>query len=66
MSKYSEWYDSLPEHTKEYLKRQPIWHDRDLYKAAAVGAAIGFVVGLLVGYEWAWRPVIQTFKPLIG
>ena len=66
MSKLSDWYDSLPEHTKEYLKRQPVWNDRDLYKAAVIGAVIGFVVGIIVGYEWAWRPVIQTFKPLIG
>jgi len=51
---------------QEYLKKQPIWHDKDLYKAMAIGAVIGFVVGVVVGYEWAWRPVVQTFKPLTG
>ena len=66
MSKYQQWWDSLSPHTKEYLKRQPIWHDRDLYIAIAIGAVVGFVVGLVVGYEWAWRPVEQTFRPLIG
>lgn len=66
MSKLSEWYDSLPEHTKEYLKRQPIWTDRDLYKSIAIGAVVGFVIGFIVGYEAAWKPVIQTFRPLLG
>jgi ElaB/YqjD/DUF883 family membrane-anchored ribosome-binding protein len=66
VSKLSEWYDSLPEHTKQYLNRQPIWHDSDLYKSLAIGAVVGFIVGFLVGYEVAWEPVIRTFRPLIG
>lgn len=66
MNKYDTWYNNLPDHTKEWLKKQPIWHDKDLYKALAIGAVVGFVVGLIVGYEWAWRPVVQTFRPLIG
>ena len=47
MSKLQGWYDSLPEHTKTYLKNQPIWHDSDMLKAAAVGAFVGFLIGLL-------------------
>jgi hypothetical protein len=47
MNKWTAWYDSLPEHTKQYLKTQPIWHDIDLAKAAAVGAVVGFLIGLL-------------------
>jgi hypothetical protein len=35
-------------------------------KAALVGIAIGFVIGVIVGYDWAWRPVVNTFKPLVG
>ena len=66
MSKLSDWYDSLPEHTKEYLKRQPIWTDKDLYKSLAIGAVVGFIIGFLVGFEAGWRPMIQTFRPLIG
>lgn len=65
-SKYQVWWDSLPTHTKEYLKKQPIWHDKDLYKFGAICAVIGFAVGFLFGYEWAWKPVVQTFKPLVG
>jgi hypothetical protein len=43
-----------------------IWHDRDLFRAGLVGVAIGLVVGIVIGYEWAWRPVVNTFKPLVG
>ncbi len=66
MSKWQKWYDSLPAQTKTYLEKQPIWYDRDLYKAAAVGVVIGVVLGFLVGYEIAWKPAINTFRPLIG
>jgi F0F1-type ATP synthase assembly protein I len=48
MDRWSEWYDSLPQHTKELLKKQPLWHDRDLIKAAVVGAVIGFILGLTI------------------
>jgi hypothetical protein len=48
MDRWSEWYDTLPKHTKEHLKRQPLWHDRDLIKAAVIGAIIGFVLGLTI------------------
>ena len=61
-----DWWDRLDSHTKTCLKKQPIWHDSDMLKAAAVAGVIGFVVGIIVGYEWARRPVIQTFKPLVG
>jgi len=47
MDKWTNWFDSLPVHTQEYLKNQPIWHDSDLFKAAAVGAVVGFLIGLL-------------------
>jgi hypothetical protein len=46
MSKWTAWYDSLPEHTRIYLKSQPVWHDSDLAKAFAIGAVIGCLLGL--------------------
>ena len=47
MNKYQAWWDSLSPHTQEYLNSQPLWHDRDLFKAVAIGAIIGFVLGYI-------------------
>lgn len=46
MNKWTQWYDSLPHHTREYLKGQPVWHDRDMYKSFAFGIFIGVIIGL--------------------
>jgi hypothetical protein len=43
-----------------------IWNDYDLIKATLVGGAIGLVIGIVVGYELAWQPVVNIFRPLIG
>ena len=48
MSKFQTWYDSLPDHTKQYLKSQPIWHDRDMWKAAFLGFAVGLIIGAIL------------------
>ena len=45
-SKYQDWYDSLPESTKIYLKNQPLWYDRDMFKAFCVGVLCGILIGL--------------------
>ncbi len=47
-SKWDLWYDSLPSHTKEWLKKQPVWHDSDMFKAALFGAFIGFLIGICI------------------
>jgi len=46
MSKWAEWYDGLPNHTKQYLEDQPIWRDSDMWKAGLFGAFIGFIIGV--------------------
>lgn len=66
MNKYQQWWSSLHPQMRSYLKQQPIWHDRDLYKAVAVGSVIGFVLGVLVGFDWAQQPVTSTVRYLIG
>ena len=43
-----------------------IWNDFDMVKAVLYGIAIGFIVGVAIGYAWAWQPVVNTFRPLIG
>jgi hypothetical protein len=48
MDKWDKWYNSLPAHTREYLKNQPLWHDIDLVKAGLVGFVIGLIFGLTV------------------
>ena len=45
------WWDRLDPKTKEYLKKQPLWHDKDLYKAMATGILIGLVIGIIFGFE---------------
>ena len=47
-SKWEQWWDSLPEHTKTYIKNQPVWHDRDMVKIFLLGIAIGIIIGALV------------------
>ena len=48
MSKYQQWYDSLSEHTKTYLKNQPLWHDSDMWRAGIFGLVVGVVIGLAI------------------
>lgn len=47
-NKWEVWYDSLPKHTKEWLKNQPVWHDRDMFKAFAVGILVGLIIGVVL------------------
>ena len=46
MSKLSDWYDSLDANTKKYLDQQPLWHDRDLAKAAVFSFILGVILGI--------------------
>jgi hypothetical protein len=48
MSKWDTWYENLPEHTKQYLKSQPIWHDSDMWKAGMLGLIVGFILGAIL------------------
>jgi hypothetical protein len=48
MNKWTAWYNSLPEHSKQYLKSQPIWHDSDMWRAGMFGLVIGFILGVIV------------------
>jgi hypothetical protein len=34
----------MNQHTKDYINRQPLWHDRDLLVAFMVGFLIGMVI----------------------
>jgi len=44
-NKFDVWWNSLPTHTQEYLRHQPIWKHEEM-----VGGMIAaFVVGILIG-----------------
>lgn len=47
MGKWQKWYNSLPEHTKEYLKNQPVWHDKDVAFFCSVAMVVGFFFGYI-------------------
>ena len=42
------WLEQQPKHTQEWLKKQPVWHDADLFRFFAMGAFLGFLIGLIV------------------
>lgn len=46
-NKWEVWWNSLPAHTKEYLKSQPIWHDRDVVKFVSIALVVGFFFGYI-------------------
>lgn len=48
MSKWAEWYDSLPAHTKQCLDKQAIWNGMDLTKAFLVGMVIGAFLSMVL------------------
>lgn len=47
-SDLDKWYDSLPVHTKEWLKKQPVWYDIDMFNAFAIGTVVGLLIGLIL------------------
>lgn len=47
MNNWDKWYNSLPEHTKQYLKSQPLWHDKDVALFCSIAMAIGFFFGYI-------------------
>lgn len=50
-TKWDEWREKQDPKLLAYLDRQPIWHDKDLYKAVAIGIVIGICIGFVWGYE---------------
>lgn len=46
-NKWEAWWNSLSPQMQQYLKSQPVWHDRDMYKAGILGFTIGLLVGMM-------------------
>jgi hypothetical protein len=47
-------------------KKLYVYSDRDLLKFVGIAFGLGVLVGIGIGYEWAWKPVVDCFRPLIG
>ena len=45
-NKWETWRNKLSPSTKDYLDKQPIWDDKDLYQAMACSFILGILVGL--------------------
>ena len=48
MNKWTAWYESLPDHTQQYLAQQAVWHDRDLVWVGILAFVTGVIVGIAV------------------
>jgi hypothetical protein len=48
MNKWAQWYDSLPQHTKEYLKGRATWTDADLAKFTVAAFILGVILGQVI------------------
>lgn len=48
MTEFDQWYNSLPKHTQEWLRKQPVWHDADMFKVFALGFLIGLCLGFIL------------------
>jgi hypothetical protein len=47
-SQAQRWIEMQPKHTQEWLKKQPLWHDKDMIKILILGMLIGFLIGIIV------------------
>jgi len=48
-SQAQRWLEMQPKYTQEWLKRQPLWHDKDLWLFFTFGSLAGLLVGFLLG-----------------
>ena len=48
-SQHQQWLESQPKWTREWIKRQAVWHDSDLWLFFAFGAGFGLIAGFLLG-----------------
>jgi len=48
-SQHQQWLESQPKWTQEWIKKQAVWHDSDLWLFFAFGAGFGLIAGFLLG-----------------
>ena len=42
------WLEKQPKHTQEWLKKQAVWHDADLFRFFIVGMLVGILIGIAI------------------
>jgi hypothetical protein len=45
---HQEWLEQQPKHTQEWLKKQAVWHDSDMFKAFSLGVLFGIIIGVVL------------------
>lgn len=51
---------------KNDFNKVALWYDSDMIKSAIFGAFVGFIIGVGVGYELGFKPVVTTIRYLVG
>lgn len=51
-SDFDLWFESQPKWTQEWMKKQAVWHDSDMYRMLGMGILIGFLIGFLFGFSF--------------
>ena len=46
-TKYDQWFESQPKWTQEWMKKQAVWNDADMFKAGFIGVFVGIILGVL-------------------
>lgn len=47
-SESQKWIEMQPRHTQEWMKKQAIWHDADMFKSFAFGVFFGILIGVVL------------------
>jgi hypothetical protein len=47
-------------------KKLYVYSNKDLFIFGSVTFGLGMLVGIGIGFQWAWKPVVDCFRPLIG
>lgn len=48
-SEFQLWFESQPKWTQQWMKKQAVWTDRDLWLFFGFGAGFGLLAGFLLG-----------------
>ena len=58
VTKWQTWSEQQDPKTLAYLDNQPIWRNKDLYKAIAAG----IIIGLIIGFAWGYAAGLPDYS----